>query len=1411
MKRNSYSTNTKKINRNLSVNKNDTDYKLDNSSISNLDISIMPKKKKTGNEKSWIDKEISNLSCSRVNMLNHSKRKNGLLTTIQAKKNIQENNILKNYLIKQKNYCWPNHNGKFRPKKYKMKSSKDFDFYSNSNSIKFSFINFNNIQIGSSLGDKNMEKSKFSGLQKDSQKSLNIYQIRKINNKNSHLNLSKDYFNKERKSANLELEPQGRKSFNIINFPNVLPRKSKQSDYLHNSYFYKPRKSKQSEMISNNSNRNSLNNFDFINNNNKIKLMKMNQNIQKAIDSKQLKKRIKLMKKSIILFQKELNFEDDEDYKIKRTEDLVDKNKSKFKEEENDEENQTYIKSKSKLIEEEENNGDNKKNFRSLKRVNELYDSLDDEEYEDQAEFDYYISPSNNYIKIFDVLIFFCSMIYLIYVPYLFSYNTLIAGESAKLALIIIDIIYILDLILNFFRAYQNFDENLVKKTKFIFVHYLKTWFFMDLIQSIPFFTLFKYIDFKNSQKYDFNIYDNHNNSFKYLIILVKIIKLYKLVQENTTLSTIGKILAQNETIDNYGSFLFSIFYSICSINLTACIFIFVGKNSYPGWIMKINMHDEPYLNIYITSIYFILVTITTVGYGDITGGSNIELIYQMFLLIIGTFAYSFIISFFSNYIVKINQKSITFEKNLNILEEIRLHHPNLKNRIYQEVLKNLKNEQLYEKNDKSLLFDCLPITLKNKLIMEMYKEFIDHFIFFKRNDNSDFIVKVVTSLKPLLSFKGDKLIQEGDFVKEIFFVKKGVLVLNITIDKENPEESIRKYLEINEDGTINISYVPHSLLGENGKKNDLNLYERVNTYFLNKATKSQITLFHQSNLTEIKIIEVNKNEHFGDALMFLNERSPLVLKVKTKTSELLVLRKMEAIEIYSIYPHIWMRINKKSIFNMEEIKRKIKKELYKIAKKYGTLEEKEILKKSKTIKRYSILTSPRNSTANSTKLKSKNPKKKSVTEKEKIKININGESKDIFEANKASINNEIFDKNITFKQISNTNKSTTKSSIKSKIKSNINEKESSQFKSKNKDVEKCVTFKIDNSTPERTGIAFSKNYSKKSLNKLKSKKTFNNLKSQKSFKTQKSFQTQKSLNKSKISKGILKVEKSAVFGDEENNSSNDVSKESNNKANKEKINSFSNLSTTNEKSFQLDSIYENINKITDNKYSKSIPLQSKTKRFLLNECLDNNNNSCKLVNKNYQSKVISKFNSIKSIKNNFDFGKNEKSVNSLNSIEINSNKSDNDTIEQKAIKNKNFNEDNKEKDKVVVKPKRIDSVMTNFNLKLPTISDNDCSIKKVRCKSPKKKKVGEIFVNKKLDLINQNIKGANKNINNPEEFYMDFFNDIIRKGTIEIKEEKVINKAETFKKTLNFSYDSKKGINKSKSNLKIAKLKNQG
>ena len=320
--------------------------------------------------------------------------------------------------------------------------------------------------------------------------------------------------------------------------------------------------------------------------------------------------------------------------------------------------------------------------------------------------------------------------------------------------------------------------------TKEIIIHYIKTWFLLDLIEAIPYFSIFQLYESK---------YNIINPLFN-ILLFIKIIKLYKMINNNSTIFHLSELLSKIEIIDNNGSFFITIFLFIFCLNFSACLFIFLANNTYPNWILKLNIQDESYLNIYLTSIYFVIVTITTVGYGDISGTSLPEIIFQILLLIVGTIAYSFIISFFSNYIVKINQKSMAYEKKLDIINEIKINHPNMENSLYQEVLRNLYNEQLYEKKDKHLLLDCLPYSLKNKLIEEMYKPITQKFLFFKEIDNSDFIVKVVTSLKPLISLKNDIIIQEGEFINEIIFVKSGIVELNISIDLENPEESIKKF-----------------------------------------------------------------------------------------------------------------------------------------------------------------------------------------------------------------------------------------------------------------------------------------------------------------------------------------------------------------------------------------------------------------------------------------------------------------------------------------------------------------------------------------------------------------------------------------------------------------------------------------
>ena len=95
-----------------------------------------------------------------------------------------------------------------------------------------------------------------------------------------------------------------------------------------------------------------------------------------------------------------------------------------------------------------------------------------------------------------------------------------------------------------------------------------------------------------------------------------------------------------------------------------------------------------------------------------------------------------------------------------------------------------------------------------------------------------------------------------------------------------------------------------------------------------NKEIKRLKKEINENKQQYIKIIDICRNEHFGDIYMFLNKRSPLSVKVKSKISELFLLKKTDAIEISSNFPKIWKKIIQKSLFNMEQIERLIKKTL---------------------------------------------------------------------------------------------------------------------------------------------------------------------------------------------------------------------------------------------------------------------------------------------------------------------------------------------------------------------------------------------------------------------------------------------------------------------------------------------------
>ena len=70
---------------------------------------------------------------------------------------------------------------------------------------------------------------------------------------------------------------------------------------------------------------------------------------------------------------------------------------------------------------------------------------------------------------------------------------------------------------------------------------------------------------------------------------------------------------------------------------------------------MNNNLQDKSFMDLYIAALYYQMTTLTTVGYGDISATNSFEIFYGIFVLIVGTCAYSWILTYISNYIKKNN------------------------------------------------------------------------------------------------------------------------------------------------------------------------------------------------------------------------------------------------------------------------------------------------------------------------------------------------------------------------------------------------------------------------------------------------------------------------------------------------------------------------------------------------------------------------------------------------------------------------------------------------------------------------------------------------------------------------------------------------------------------------------------
>lgn len=326
------------------------------------------------------------------------------------------------------------------------------------------------------------------------------------------------------------------------------------------------------------------------------------------------------------------------------------------------------------------------------------------------------------------------------------------------------------DILVNFISAYYDDEDELIVSKKTIFWHYITGWFFFDLVGAFP-------ID----QIVDVNRYGN-------LVRVSRLPRLYRLLKLTRLIRLLKIVKERNKIMKKFVDFLRissgfeRLFFSFLSIfvfcHISACFWYMTGElnDSQDNWITRFDYVDADNFDSYIASIYYIVQTVVTVGYGDINSGNSIERSFSCCLMFIGVFFYSFTIGSLSSLISNLDSNSARLDSQLNSLSQLRTQY-NIDDDLYNRLKIGVKFGLTRYNFDKVEFLNKLPLNLRVELSVIMHRKLVEGIDFFE-NRPARFLAFIGPYLKAIKHGRDEYIFIEGEYADHMYFIKQGSVSL---------------------------------------------------------------------------------------------------------------------------------------------------------------------------------------------------------------------------------------------------------------------------------------------------------------------------------------------------------------------------------------------------------------------------------------------------------------------------------------------------------------------------------------------------------------------------------------------------------------------------------------------------------
>ncbi|XP_047466333.1 potassium voltage-gated channel subfamily H member 5 isoform X2 [Mugil cephalus] len=232
-----------------------------------------------------------------------------------------------------------------------------------------------------------------------------------------------------------------------------------------------------------------------------------------------------------------------------------------------------------------------------------------------------------------------------IMVPYNVSFKTKQNNIVWLVLDSVVDVIFLVDIVLNFHTTFVGPGGEVISDPKLIRMNYLKTWFVIDLLSCLP---------------YDIiNAFENVDEGISSLFSSLKVVRLLRL----------GRVARKLDHYLEYGAAVLVLL--VCVFGLVAhwlaCIWYSIGDYEVideatntiktDSWLYQLAISiRSPYRynassgqleggpnkdSLYITSLYFTMTSLTTIGFGNIAPTTDGEKIFSVAMMMVGSLLYA--------------------------------------------------------------------------------------------------------------------------------------------------------------------------------------------------------------------------------------------------------------------------------------------------------------------------------------------------------------------------------------------------------------------------------------------------------------------------------------------------------------------------------------------------------------------------------------------------------------------------------------------------------------------------------------------------------------------------------------------------------------------------------------------------